>query len=373
MKDKRRKYDLSYFMKYRGGAKDTSPSVNASELNSEEIKRRNNNLNRELREMENPEENARNNSFVYQEGNNTSQPANQVNNSNNDNNENKGNSRETFTEPKNEEEVVSEEPSREQEINAEVTDSEEPSTEPEIQESEDLSREPEIQESEDLSRQAQINAEIAASENRLDTLMQQFSLESRRNRPDFDTTLANINSPGAAAMNRAFEVNNKRRQEQEKAELKKEREVRRREKEEGVEANTAIEKKRVQGQSASQKAPTKEERADRFFYLITTSTRPHTLSSNQLYQFSQNPLNYIEWARRELLTPSHRTEFRNMSTEQLLTRLPRNLQILFEQIRSERNRLISLQKSSEILRLRPISAPVLPSNVYWKCCRCSCI
>ena len=337
MKDKRRKYDLSYFIKDGGKPIDTSPSVNASEMNSEEMKRRNNNLNRELREMENPEEeNARNNSFVNQERNNAAQPANQVNNSNNDNNENKGNSREPFTKPKNEEEVVAEESSREPEpeINAVIPASEE------------------------SSREAQIKAEIAESESRLGTLMREFSLESHRNRPEFDTTRANINSPGAAAMNRAFDVNNKRREAREKAELKKERDARRLEKAgEGVEANTAIETKKVQGQSASEKTPSLKNRANRFFRLIATSIRPSDLSSNDLYQFSQNLLNYIEWARINLLTKEQRSEFANLRPEQLLTRLPINLRELFQRIRSERNRL-----RSEILRLNSISPPVLPAS-----------
>jgi hypothetical protein len=345
MKDKRKKYNLSYFIKNGGKSIDTSPSVNASEMNEDEIKRRNNNLNRELREMENPEEeNAINNSFVNQERNNAAQPANQVNNSNNDNNENKGNSREPFTEPKNEEEVVAEDSSREPEPEINVV----------------------IPASEESSREAQINAEIKESETRLAELIRQFSLEPHRNRPEFDGTLANINATGAAAMNQAFEVNNERRAAQEEAKLKKERDARRREKEEGVEANTAIERRKPERQSTSEKTPSLKNRANRFFRLIATSRRrPSDLSSNDLYQFSQNLLNYIEWARINLLTKEQRSEFANLRPEQLLTRLPRNLQILFERIRSERNRLISLEtlrSRPDTLRLRPYSAPVLPDS-----------
>ena len=59
MKDKRRKYDLSYFIKDGGKSKDTSPSVNASEMNENERKRRNDELIQELQEIEDGEREVR--------------------------------------------------------------------------------------------------------------------------------------------------------------------------------------------------------------------------------------------------------------------------------------------------------------------------
>ena len=49
MKDKKKKYNLSYFIKDGG---DLSPSVNASEMNANEMKKRMNDLNAELAEQE---------------------------------------------------------------------------------------------------------------------------------------------------------------------------------------------------------------------------------------------------------------------------------------------------------------------------------
>ena len=346
MKDKRRKYDLSYFIKDGGKSKDTSPSVNASEMNEEEMKRRNNNLNRELREMENPEEqNTRNNPLLLnREPNNPSPPQDQGNDSNNNNNGNLG---QTVAQPKSEE---------------------------------------------------QINAEIAASENRLEQLMHQFSLESHRNRPEFDTTLANINSPGAAATNAAFELNSTRRSKQENASEKRERAARRLEKTgeaEGFEANkgarSRAKKNPLLNRFSNQKKnassapkPTKEEIADDFFELVATSDRASVLNRNQLQQFSQNPIDYVVWARDTLLTPQQRKNLRitNITPEELLTRLPRSLQQLFEQIRRERTALNALQilrlekspelsvfgsdpekhKKLKLVSLKPVNPPNIPAE-----------
>jgi len=52
MKDKKRKYDLSYFIKDGARSIDTSPSVNASEMDPEVIKKRNRNLQEELEKLE---------------------------------------------------------------------------------------------------------------------------------------------------------------------------------------------------------------------------------------------------------------------------------------------------------------------------------
>lgn len=348
MKDKTKKYDLSYFIKDGGRrASDTSPAVNSSEMNEEEMKRRNNNLNRELREMENPEEeNVRNNRLLLnREPNNTPPSEDRGNDSNNNNNANLG---QTVAQPKSEE---------------------------------------------------QINAEIAASENRLEQLMHQFSLESHRNRPEFDTTLANINSPGAPAMDSAFERNNKRREKLESAKVKKERAARRLEKTgeaEGFEANKEARNRgkrdklftntRKKNTASSAPEPTKEEIADEFFELVATSDRASDLTRNQLQQFSQNPIDYVVWARDTLLTGSQRKNLRrsDISPEELLTRLPRSLQELFAQIRSESSALNALQrlrlekapelsvlgsepepekrKNLKLLRLKPVNAPNIPAE-----------
>jgi len=307
MNDKKRKYDFSNFIKNGGKPKRKykSPSVyaNASVVNDVDRQRMLNNLNQEIAEMNEMDRNARNAVIKNRPEN----PEGIVPPANNNDDSNNGNLGEISAKQKSEEEI---------------------------------------------------NAEIAASENRLAELMNQFSLESHRNRPEFNSRLANVNAPGAADMNHAFDRNNKRRRERESAKIKKDREERRREKEEGVEANkegregTGRVRRKEEGQSASQKAPTEEEIADRFFYLLATSDRPSDLSRNQLQQFSQDPLQYVNWARGEsgLLSGPQRREFRNMTSEQLLARLPRNLQQLFERIRSESAALNAL------LRLRPARA-----------------
>jgi hypothetical protein len=315
MKDKKRKYDLSYFIKDGGRAKDTSPSVNASEMNEEEMKRRNNNLNAELAELDQNEIN------IGPE--NPELPvANQQNEDNNNNNNNNGNGN-----------IAKPGQSREE---------------------------------------LQINSEIAQSEDRLNALVSQFALESHRNREKVDMTPVDIEDPSAAAEDARFAVNNKRRRAQEETLKRQERRLRAFEKaglESGLENESASRfgegssffnrGRAAQPSSASQKALTKNEMIDLFFEFVATSDKANLLTKELINQFSQNPLSFISWARETLLTKSQRKGLNDMSItdEQLLSRLPENLRRLFEQIRSEMSALEQLRGSR--LRLKPVSKSIL--------------
>jgi hypothetical protein len=327
MKDKKRKYDLSYFIKDGG---DISPSVNASEMNANERQKMMNNLNAELAEQneinkgpENPE--------------NSKNPENpelpvdtQQNEDNNNNNNNNGN-------------IAKPGQSREE---------------------------------------LRINAEIAESEDRLNTLVSQFALESHRNREQVDMTPVDIEDPSAAAEDARFAVNNKRRLAKEDALRKKERRLRESEKaglKLGLENESASifgegssffnRGRAAQPSSASQKAPTKKEMIDLFFEFIATSDRANLLTKELINQFSQNPLDFIKWARQMLLTTQQRKRFTemNITSEQLLSGLPENLRRLFDQIRSEMSALEQLRgtrlrlktDNTPILRLKPANTPIL--------------
>ena len=315
MKDKKRKYDLSYFIKDGG---DISPSVNASEMNANEMKKRMNNLNAELAELEQNEINAEIN--IGPE--NPELPvANQQNDNNNNNNNGNG--------------INSSKPGQSRE-------------------------------------ELQINSEIAQSEDRLNALVSQFALESHRNREKVDMTPVDIEDPSAAAEDARFAVNNKRRRAQEETLKRQERRLRASEKaglELGLENESASrfgegssffnKGRAAQPSSDSQKALTKNEMIDLFFEFVATSDRANLLTKELINQFSQNPLSFIKWARQMLLTTQQRKRLKDMriTDEQLLSRLPENLRRLFEQIRSEMSALEQLRGSR--LRLKPVNTPIL--------------
>jgi hypothetical protein len=339
MKDKRRKYDLSYFIKDGGKSKDISPSVNASEMNENEQKRRNKELNEELAGLDQNDSSDSSNVGINFEIENPDNEVEAAGNNNSNNNNNDDNSRENELERR---------------------------------------------------RERNINAEIAESENRLTELIQQFELESHRNREPVDFTPVDINNPAAAVGDASFALNNARRAAQENTEKRKEKRLRALEKTMaanslGLEnesasrfgnssSSSALTSSRSQAAQpkSSQKALSKNEIINNFFEDIATSTRParNQLTQEQMIQFSQNPLEYITWAHDNLLTSQQRRAFRerNITMQELLTRLPRNLQEIFERLRVEYGSLSQLQRlrtttpkiDQPILRLRPIQ-PTTPN------------